>query len=95
MKLTTKARKKIASKNFALPGRRYPIEDSRHAANAKARVSQFGRPAEKARVDSAVKRKYGFKHGGAIKKMKSGGVMTCPSYKAGGVTHRVRGEHFQ
>jgi hypothetical protein len=58
MKLTTKARKKIPTGQFALPGRRYPIEDRAHAANAKARVSQFGTPAEKAQVNSAVARKY-------------------------------------
>lgn len=45
-KLTTKARKAIPSQEFALPGRRYPIEDRAHAANAKARV------------DAAVARKY-------------------------------------
>ena len=57
-KLTAHARKDIPTKSFALPGRRYPIEDRSHAANAKARVSQFGTPAEKARVDAAVARKY-------------------------------------
>ena len=58
MKLTTKARNALAAKSFALPGRRYPIEDRSHARNALARVSQFGSPAEKKRVRSAVKRKY-------------------------------------
>jgi hypothetical protein len=57
-KLTSSARKAIPTGEFALPGRRYPIEDRAHAANAKARVSQFGTPAEKARVDAAVARKY-------------------------------------
>lgn len=57
-KLTTAARKKIPTGSFALPGRRYPIEDRSHAANALARVSQFGSSAEKARVRSAVHRKY-------------------------------------
>lgn len=58
MKLTTKARKAIPSKDFALPGGRYPIEDRSHAANAKARVSQNGTPAEKATVDRKVAAKY-------------------------------------
>lgn len=49
-KLTSAARKAIPSSKFALPGRRYPIEDRSHAANARARVSQFGTPAEKATV---------------------------------------------
>ena len=57
-KLNAAARKKIPTGQFALPGRRYPIEDKAHAANAKARVSQFGTPAEKATVNAAVARKY-------------------------------------
>ena len=39
-KLTTKTRKSLFAKDFALPGRRYPIEDKAHAANAKARATQ-------------------------------------------------------
>lgn len=57
-KLTTTARKHIAPKNFALPGRRYPIEDPAHARNALARVSQHGSPEEKAKVRAKVHRKY-------------------------------------
>jgi len=57
-KLTTRARNRIKPGNFALPGRRYPIEDRSHAANALARVSQYGSPAEKAAVRAKVKRKY-------------------------------------
>lgn len=57
-KLTSKARKAVPTGEFALPGRRYPIEDSSHARNALARVSQFGSAAEKARVRSAVHSKY-------------------------------------
>jgi hypothetical protein len=57
-KLTAKARNAIPGKEFALPGRRYPIEDASHARNALARVSQHGTPAEKAKVRAAVKRKY-------------------------------------
>jgi hypothetical protein len=57
-KLTAKARKGISSKNFALPGRRYPIEDRSHAANALARVSQFGSSSEKATVRRKVHAKY-------------------------------------
>jgi hypothetical protein len=56
--LTAKGRQHIASKNFALPGGRYPIEDASHARNALARVSQFGTPAEKDKVKAAVHRKY-------------------------------------
>jgi hypothetical protein len=39
-KLTTKARKKLPAKDFAGPGRSYPVNDKSHAANAKARASQ-------------------------------------------------------
>lgn len=57
-KLTTKARKALPGKSFALPGRRYPIEDASHARNALARVSQHGSSAEKAKVRAAVHRRY-------------------------------------
>ena len=57
-KLTTKARKAIPTGSFALPGRRYPIEDANHARNALARVSQHGSPAEKATVRRRVKSKF-------------------------------------
>ena len=57
-KLTAAARKKISGKNFALPGRRYPIEDKNHAKAALSRVSQFGTPAEKATVRAKVAKKY-------------------------------------
>ena len=55
-KLTTQARKKLSSDQFALPGGRYPIEDKAHARDAKARASQqknAGRlsAADKAKVD--------------------------------------------
>lgn len=56
--LTAKGRKHIKEENFALPGRRYPIHDKKHAANAKARVAQYGTPAEIAAVNAAVHRKY-------------------------------------
>ena len=57
-KLTSKARKKIPDKDFAGPGRSYPIEDKAHARNALSRVAQSGTPAEKAKVKRAVKKKY-------------------------------------
>ena len=55
-KLTTATRKKIPTNEFALPGRRYPVEDEAHARNALARVSQDGTPAEKATVRRKVHR---------------------------------------
>jgi hypothetical protein len=58
MKLTASARKHIPAASFALPGRRYPIEDKAHARNALARVSQHGTPSEKARVRAKVHKKF-------------------------------------
>jgi hypothetical protein len=62
--LTTKERKAMPSKSFALPSKReggkggYPIPDASHARNALARVSQNGSPDQKAKVRSAVHRKF-------------------------------------
>jgi hypothetical protein len=58
LKLTAAARDKIPGKSFALPGRRYPINDENHARNALARVSGNGSPAEKATVKAKVKAKF-------------------------------------
>ncbi len=42
---STKQRKKLSTKSFALPGKRkYPIPDKAHARNALARVAQNGTP---------------------------------------------------
>jgi hypothetical protein len=57
-KLTKAARSKIPATKFALPGRRYPVEDAAHARNALARVAQKGTPAEKATVRRKVGRLY-------------------------------------
>jgi hypothetical protein len=66
-KLTTQTRKALPSGDFALPGRRYPVEDKNHARNALSRVSQNGTPAERA----AVRRKVSAKFPGIGKKNKS------------------------
>ena len=57
-KLTTAARKKIPTNEFALPCRIYPVEDEAHARNALSRVSQDGTPAEKATVRRKVHRRF-------------------------------------
>lgn len=57
-RLTADERNNLPEKDFALPGRRYPINDASHARNALARVSQHGTPAEKSKVRAAVRRKY-------------------------------------
>lgn len=40
-KLTAAGRKKIPTKEFAGPGRSYPVEDRSHAADAKGRAKQM------------------------------------------------------
>lgn len=58
-KLTAKKRNSLKKSQFAEPGKRaYPINDLAHARNALARVSQFGSPAEKAKVRAAVHKKF-------------------------------------
>lgn len=57
-KLSSAERKAIPTGEFALPGRKYPIEDASHARNALARVSQFGNSEQKAKVRAKVRRKY-------------------------------------
>ena len=63
-KLTARMRKSLPKSEFAVPSKSpkfgsYPIPDASHARNALARVSQFGSSSEKAKVRSAVKRKFG------------------------------------
>lgn len=58
-KLTTKQRNALPDSKFAGPGRTYPIPDKAHAANAKARASQFAGPGLKAQVDAAANNKLG------------------------------------
>lgn len=76
--LSAEQRKALPKQSFALPGRRYPIPDRSHAANALARVAQHGTPSEKARVKAAVHKKYpsmgqGPNSGGKGKGGRSGG----------------------
>jgi hypothetical protein len=56
--LNTKERKSLPASDFALPGRRYPIEDRAHARAALARVAQYGTAAEIAEVHKKVREKY-------------------------------------
>jgi hypothetical protein len=57
--LSTKDRKRLSKKSFALPGKRkYPIPDKAHARNALARVAQNGTPAEQKKVKAAVRKKF-------------------------------------
>ncbi len=59
MKLSYSKRKRLPKSSFAIPEKRkYPIYDRSHAANALARVSQFGTPFEIKKVRQAVCKRY-------------------------------------
>jgi hypothetical protein len=77
-KLTAAKRNKIPGKAFALKGRRYPINDVKHARNALARVSQHGSPAEKAAVRRKVHGKF---PGIAVSGLKKTGAKKTSSRK--------------
>ena len=54
-KLTTKGRKSLPKKEFALPGeRKYPVDTKARAANAKARATQMK---NKGKISSATESK--------------------------------------
>jgi hypothetical protein len=57
-KLTTKQRNVLPDSDFALPGRRYPLNNASHARNALARVAAYGTPHEKNVVRIKVHRKF-------------------------------------
>jgi hypothetical protein len=57
-KLTTGRRNALPESTFALPGRRYPIEDANHARNALARAAQHATPAEAATIRRKVHARY-------------------------------------
>lgn len=63
-KLSAKKRNSLSSSSFALPNKRYPINDISHARNALARVSQHGSSSEKATVRRKVYSKYPSLKGG-------------------------------
>ena len=58
MKLTYAQRQRLPDSDFALPGRRYPIENKAHARNALARASQHASPAEREIICARVHAKY-------------------------------------
>lgn len=62
-KLTTRQRKELPTRDFAVPGKApqagsYPVNDANHARAALQRASQFGSPAVKAAVREKVKAKF-------------------------------------
>ena len=57
-KLTTKERKRLPGKEFALKGGRYPINDANHARNALARAAQHASPSERKTIERKVHAKF-------------------------------------
>ena len=57
-KLSTRGRNALATGSFALPGRRYPINDANHARNALSRAAQNASPAEQATIRRKVHAKF-------------------------------------
>ena len=56
-RLTSKTRAAIPGKDFAGPGRSYPIENKSHA-EAALRMDHNAPPAERARIEAKVHAKY-------------------------------------
>lgn len=56
--LNAKKRNDLDSSDFALPGRKYPIDTPERARSALARVKQFGSPEDQKKVKAAVQKKY-------------------------------------
>jgi len=68
-KLKAAARNKLPASDFALPGRRYPVNDKAHARAAMSRASHNASPAEKAQIVRKVHSKFpGIKIKSAAKK---------------------------
>lgn len=58
-KLTAATRSKIPTGSFALPGRRYPIEDRNHARAALSMGAKYASPAQLKTIRNKVKAKFG------------------------------------
>lgn len=74
-KLTTKQRKAMPASEYALPGKRYPVNDKNHAVAAKSRATQQVKagnltPAAKSMIDAKANRVLG-KKGSAFAKAKA------------------------
>ena len=57
-KLTAATRNALPTSDFALPGRRYPVENASHGRAALSMVAKYGTPEEKAKVRAKVRAKY-------------------------------------
>ena len=58
-KLTSKGRDSLPAKDFAGPGRSYPVEDAAHARNAKARASQAVKAGRMSKAEEVEDRRQG------------------------------------
>lgn len=56
--LTAQRRNRLAGSQFALPDRRYPINDPNHARNALSRGAQNASPQQLAEIRAAVHAKF-------------------------------------
>lgn len=68
-KLDAAQRKALPAKDFAGPGRSYPVNDRNHAIAAKSMASRFASPSVKAKVDAKANAKLGEKNDSPMKKM--------------------------
>jgi hypothetical protein len=57
-KLTSDKRNKLKDSDFALPNRRYPINDINHARAALSMIAKYGTPEEQAIVRRKVHSRY-------------------------------------
>ncbi len=73
--LTAAERNALKESDFALSGRRYPIQDEAHARNALARVARNGTPAEQDAVRGKVRHRYPGIKEGEVKKAAAGTVV--------------------
>lgn len=55
---TKSGRAKMSPSNFALPGKKYRIDDAAHARGSLAYVARYGTPKQKNAVRTAVAKKY-------------------------------------
>jgi hypothetical protein len=70
-RLTSRGRKRMKAKQFALPGRRFPINDASHARNALARAANLP-PAERQKVRRKVKARFPSIQVSGLKRKKKG-----------------------
>jgi hypothetical protein len=70
-RLTSRGRKRMKAKQFALPGKRFPIPDASHARNALARAANLP-PAERQKVRRKVKARFPSIQVSGLKRKKKG-----------------------